>query len=402
MDKKAIAPVVSITARRVGLGEMLEAIPDGVITVDSAGTIVLCNSYAAKLFGYDEEGLIGQPVDALLPARFRAEHQAHRARFSAAGERRRMGQGIELRAQHHSGHELDVEIEPNPVTLDGQPATIAIVRDVGERVSLVRALRISEGRLKVANTDLENRIAARTAALQTAVEELDAFSYSVAHDLRAPLRQIDGFSRLLAEDLGDALSTGNARHLKFITDGAQRMSQLIGDLLSLAHISQREISSELTDIGVVVGSVVANLEPDCRGRSIEWAIAPLPEVRCDPAQVRILFTNLLANAVKFTRPREHAVIEVGVTDDPEPGTFSVRDNGVGFDMRYADKLFGVFQRLHPDREFPGTGIGLATVRRVVRRHRGTTWASAAPDKGATFFFTLAEAGPAATADGVKR
>lgn len=381
-------PIVAISAQKVGLSDMLEAVPDAVIAVDAAGLVVVCNSHAADLFGYEMPELLGQPVEALLPPRFRTTHHAHRAGFAAAGSRRLMGEGMELLALHRGGRELEVEVALNPVSLDGQPATMAIIRDVADRRRLMRALVDSEEQLKHANAALEQRIAERTVELREANHELEAFSYSVAHDLRAPLRQIAGFARLLDEDLGENLSPDTARHLNHIRSGTNQMSRLITDLLDLAHISRRALAAETTDLGGLVRAVIEDLAPACRDRTIEWRIGELPLAICDASLVHVAFSNLLANAIKFTEPRPLAVIEVGVVVGSEPPTLFVRDNGVGFDMRYADKLFGVFQRLHSDEEFPGTGIGLATVQRVVRRHRGRVWASATLGEGATFYFTL--------------
>lgn len=387
-------PIVSTTAKQVRLGEILEAIPDAVLAVDAAGSVVLCNAHAAELFGYEHAAILGQPVEALLPIRFRAAHRTHRAGFAASGRRRPMGQGMELRALHRDGHEVEVEVSLNPVSLDGRPATLAIVRDVGNRNALTRALIESQEQMRNINAELELRIAERTRELRQANEELEAFSYSVAHDLRAPLRQIEGFARLLEEGLDESFSHLTARHLQNIRDGTHQMTRLITDLLDFSRFSRTEIRSEPTDLAPLVADAIRDLAPSLESRAIEWRVGALPIVCCDPSLVRVLFSNLLANAAKFTKPRACALIEVGVSSAKPVPVFFVRDNGVGFDMRYADKLFGVFQRFHSQDQFPGTGIGLATVQRVVSRHRGRIWALSAPEEGATFHFTLCEGRPA--------
>jgi PAS domain S-box-containing protein len=237
--------------------------------------------------------------------------------------------------------------------------------------------------------DLERHIAERTTQLEAANKELEAFSYSVSHDLRAPLRHIDGFARLLAQREGDRLDPTSARYLRVIGEAARKMGQLIDDLLAFSRMSRTEMQMLPVDLGQVVGDVRHDLAPMAEGRSIEWRIEPLPVICGDPAMINVVLSNLLSNAVKYTAPRERARIAVGAAaEDADEVVISVSDNGVGFDMAYAHKLFGVFQRLHRDEEFEGTGIGLATVRRIISRHGGRVWAVAAPEGGATFYMTL--------------
>ncbi len=224
--------------------------------------------------------------------------------------------------------------------------------------------------------------------LELANRELEAFSYSVSHDLRAPLRQIEGFSRLLVEDFGGALDEKARWYLTYIQAGVRQMGGLIEDLLNLSRIGRSDLDLREHPLDPIVRDVIASLEPETSGRVLEWRLRPLPSVLCDAALIKQVFANLLSNAVKFTRPRRPAVIEVGGSMDNGTAVVYVRDNGVGFDMRYVAKLFGVFQRLHRAEEFEGTGIGLATVHRIVQRHGGRVWAEAAPDRGATFYFTI--------------
>jgi light-regulated signal transduction histidine kinase (bacteriophytochrome) len=238
------------------------------------------------------------------------------------------------------------------------------------------------------NAELEERVRERTAELVAANKELEAFTYSVSHDLRAPLRHIDGFSKLLLEECSRELPEEARHYLTCVREGTRRMGVLVDDLLHLTRVGRRELSVHMTGLGSLVEEVRRELQPEVAGREIEWRIGRLPFVECDPALMKQVLANLLSNAVKFTRPRKSALIEVGTrTQDGAPVVF-VRDNGVGFSMKYADKLFGVFQRLHRPEDFEGTGVGLAMVQRIVHKHGGRVWAEAELNKGATFYFML--------------
>jgi light-regulated signal transduction histidine kinase (bacteriophytochrome) len=228
----------------------------------------------------------------------------------------------------------------------------------------------------------------RTAQLTAANQELAAFSYSVSHDLRAPLRHISGFSSILMEDYGAQLVPAAQSCLTRIQDATANMGELIDDLLNLARIGRQDMRRHATDLNAVVEGAIEDLKMEGAGREIDWRVKSLPTLDCDAGLMKIVFANLLSNAVKYTRGREPAVIEVGAGSRDGVSTIYVRDNGVGFDPKYADKLFGVFQRLHRNEDFEGTGIGLATVQRIVKRHGGTIWAEAEFGKGAAFYFTM--------------
>ena len=243
--------------------------------------------------------------------------------------------------------------------------------------------------LQTAQEELEERVAQRTAELDATNKELEAFTYSVAHDLRAPLRHIQGFSDLMMESFGQQLEPEAKKYLQRIGEGTLQMGRLIDDLLSLARVGRQEPNFQVTGLNSVVQEVLRELKNETQGREIQWQVGDLPFVDCDPGLMKQVFYNLLSNAAKYTRPRNPAVIDIGqMSVEGQPVNF-VRDNGVGFNMKYANKLFGVFQRLHRKEDFEGTGVGLATVQRIIHKHGGRIWAEAELDKGATFFFSLA-------------
>jgi signal transduction histidine kinase len=245
-------------------------------------------------------------------------------------------------------------------------------------------LNLAKEELKQVNERLERR----TDELSETNTELESFAYSVAHDLRAPLRHITGYSHVALRDYGPKLDVEARLYLEKIADGAQKLGHLVDDLLSLSKVGLQELALRDIALDSLVQQVVMSLEPECSGREIEWRIGKLQRAECDPGLMKQVFVNLLSNAVKYTGKRERAVIEVGQTEQNKQRVIFVRDNGVGFEMQYAGKLFGVFQRLHKARDFEGTGVGLAIVQRIVRKHGGRIWAEAELDQGATFFFTL--------------
>ncbi len=262
-----------------------------------------------------------------------------------------------------------------------KPFKLSAILPVLDRALAVRRLRLE-------NVALSRRVEERTAELEAANKELEAFSYSVSHDLRAPLRHIGGFTQLLAQT-EPSFSTQGKRYLDLITQAARQMEQLIADLLDFSRNSRIEMRQIPVDLQELVERILQDLQPEMAGRKIAWKRTPLPPAQGDPSLLRQVFSNLILNAVKYSRTREVAEIEIGCAGNAENEiVIFVRDNGVGFDMKYADKLFGVFQRLHGPDEFEGTGIGLANVRRIVARHGGRTWAEARLNEGATFFFTL--------------
>ena len=255
------------------------------------------------------------------------------------------------------------------------------------------ALRSSSENLRQAQGELEHRVELRTSELAESNRELEAFTYSVSHDLRAPLRHINAYAQMLEEEHGGALTPEGKKYLARIRLGAKNMGMLVDDLLNLARVGRQELTLQSADLNEILENVMAELKQELSGREVVWEIEDLGSAMCDPGLIRQVFTNLLSNAIKYSRQRSPAKIQVGRKNEKALTIYFVRDNGVGFNMKYASKLFGVFQRLHRAEDFEGTGVGLATVERIIRKHGGRIWADAELDKGATFYFTLHERNP---------
>lgn len=325
-----------------------------------------------ELLGWTPQEFLAQPYMDLI-------HPDDRAASAAEVERQvRRGEKVlsfENRMRHKDGswRILSWRSVPQPGSL-----MYASARDV-------TASRKADEEIR----RLNERLQRHAAELQAANKELEAFSYSVSHDLRAPLRHIDGFAHLLARQSRDRLEETGRRHLEVIAGSARKLGLLIDELLMFSRMGRAELRHTPTDMAALVAEAIAEQKVAAPERRVDWRIGPLPAVAADPAMLRQVWRNLLGNAVKYTRHRLVAQIEVSHRFDPAEGhVFSVRDNGAGFDMQYAGKLFGVFQRLHSDDEFEGTGVGLANVRRIVQRHGGRTWAEGEPGAGAAFHFSL--------------
>jgi len=266
---------------------------------------------------------------------------------------------------------------------------VRVTKRTAEVTEALVGYRRAEQEIKKLNEDLERRVVKRTAQLEAANEELEAFSYSVSHDLRAPLRHIGGFVGMLRQETSSTLNDKSRQYLGIIADSANQMSRLIDNLLAFSRMGRAELKKTRVKMDDLVKDVLRDARRETAGREIEWKIGPLPAVLGDRSMLEQVWVNLIANAVKYTRKRERARIQIHCTRNGETEwQFCAQDNGAGFDMQYADKLFGVFQRLHRTEEFEGTGIGLANVRRIIQRHGGRTWAEGKVNEGASFYFTL--------------
>jgi PAS domain S-box-containing protein len=348
-----------------------EIVTDAVVSADSHGVILYVNKGGERLFGWDASQLAGRPLTVLLPERFHDSTRRGLLRYISIEPAEAFGNVIELIALHKDGHEFPIEI--SLARWQDGPARFftAIVRDITDRKRRDEELRAMNAQLEVTN------------------QELETFSYSVSHDLRAPVRAIDGFSAILEQDYADQLDSRGRDCLHRVRAAAQRMYTLIDALLMLSRVTREQMRRDVIDLSALARSVATELQRVHPERHVEFNIAPGVIGVGDGSLVRVALENLIGNAWKFTSRRPKALVEFGAVDQQGSTVYFVRDNGAGFDMAYADKLFGAFQRLHTTDEFPGTGIGLPTVQRIVRRHGGAVWAEAEVDGGATFWFTLA-------------
>lgn len=351
-----------------------------VAITDPGGKITYVNDKFCAISKYSREELLGQD-HRLVNSGYHSTEFIRGLWVTISAGHVWKGE-MRNRAKDGSIYWVDTTIVPF-LKPDGKPYQYVAIRgDITQR-------KQAETQLQEFNQTLERRVEDRTRQLELANKELESFSYSVSHDLRAPLRHIDGYAGLLARSDGDHLTEKGRRHLGNIADSAKQMGALIDDLLVFSRMGRTELKLARVELDPLVDETIDSLVHEINGRRIEWVRHPLPAIAGDRSMLRQVFVNLISNAVKYSRPRDPAVIEVGsLNHSDSEWTIFVKDNGVGFDMEYAHKLFGVFQRLHLAEDFEGTGIGLANVQRIVTRHGGKAWAEAKPDAGATLFFTL--------------
>lgn len=358
---------------------LLDLTHDTVFVRDMQDVITYWNRGAEELYGWSRQEAVGQVTHQLTRTIFPAPLEEINTQLLRTG--RWEGELI------HTTRDGTQVVVASRWSLQhderGNPTAILETNnDVTERKKAEEALRQSRD-------DLELKVKERTADLQSVNKELEAFAYSVSHDLRAPVRHIAGFTELLQKQAESVLDDKSRRHIKMILESANRMGSLVDDLLAFSRIGRTETQNTTIHLDHLIKGVVDEISPDTEHRNIAWSIGTLPVCYGDPSMLRLVFGNLISNAVKFTRPRSTSQIEIGsMNHQPNEVIVFVKDNGVGFDMKYRDKLFGVFQRLHSQQAFEGTGIGLATVERVVHRHGGRVWAESSVDHGATFFVAL--------------
>jgi PAS domain S-box-containing protein len=360
--------------------ELLDLTHDAIFVRDLDSRVIYWNRGAEKLYGWEKHEVRGRITHEVLHTQFPEPvaniiSQVFKTGYWAG----------ELLHQRRDGTILTVSSRwALRTNASGQPSAILESnRDVSER-----------RRIEVQVQNLNSNLRRKVDELIAANQELESFSYSVSHDLRAPLRHIDGFARILRDEHASQMDEDGLRYLDRVLQSANHMGRLVDDLINLARIGRGAVNQQIVKLDHIVRDAMAELPEDTGNRKIEWRIEPLPERQCDPGLLKLVFVNLLSNAVKFTRVRPSAIIEVGTREIEGVTAIFVRDNGVGFDPRYADKLFGVFQRLHKQEDFEGTGIGLATVQRIIRRHGGEVWTESELGGGATFLFTLGVRPPA--------
>ncbi len=337
---------------------IIESMVDSVVVLDPTGRIVRANRVMTETFGFENHHLIGQPISVILPE----------IRIPNTGKFEAESVGLS-----HNGRKFPISLSLSPLEIEKGLSghSVLVIRDI-------TSLKQTEQQLKDSNLDLSN-----------ANRELEAFSYSVSHDLRAPLRSVDGFSQALEEDFGSQLPSEAKAYLARIRTSVQKMGKLIDDMLNLSRITRTAINPSPVNLSEIVHEITEEIESQEPKRHVETKIEEHVEAIADPSLIRVALQNLIGNAWKYTSRHPEAHIEFGVkTSQNNRPVFYVRDDGAGFDMAYSKKLFGAFQRLHGNSEFPGTGVGLATVQRIIHRHGGSIWAESAVEKGSTFYFTL--------------
>ena len=351
-------------------GGLLDAAPDGIVITDADGVIRLVNPHAERLFGYAPGELLGQAIEILVPDSARRVHVAHRRGFAERPTTRRMGTGLKLMARRKDGKDVPTEISLSPLDTPEGRFTVSAIRDVTER------------------RETELLLQTQADALQRSNEQLQQFAYVASHDLQEPLRMVSSYLQLLERRYADRLDDDAREFIGFAVDGAKRMQALIQDLLAYSRIGAKEDVHSRVDLNETMARVLKDLEVAVADAGATVQADPLPTVTAEPAELAQLLSNLVGNALKFRRPGVPPVVQVSARHLGDRWEIAVRDNGIGLEPKYADRIFQIFQRLHTRQEYPGTGIGLAICKRIVERHGGAIRVESIPGEGTTFSFTL--------------
>jgi PAS domain S-box-containing protein len=348
----------------------VESAPSGMVMIDASGSIMLVNRETERLFGYTRDELLGHSIEMLVPERFRAKHPQYREEFFAHPGARLMGGGRDLYGLRKDGTEIPVEIGLNPIQTDEGLVVLSAVVDISERKRAEKALRQTSEELKRSN------------------QQLEQFAYVASHDLQEPLRAVIGFLQLLDERYKPLLDGKAEMYIDYAVEGAKRMSQLINDLLDYSRVERRGQKTRAVDLNGSFRIAMANLQASIDEAMASITCEELPTVDGNEGQLVRLFQNLLGNAIKFRRKEMALQIHVSCNRQSDNWLISVRDNGIGIAPEFREKVFLIFQRLHGQKEYPGTGIGLAVCRKIVEQHGGRIWIESELDPGATFYFTL--------------
>lgn len=375
---------VALSESETRVRAVIDSAMSAVIVIDEHGLITEWNVRAEKMFGWTKEQAIGKELsETIIPEKYRAPHREGMKRYRATGEGRVINQTLELTAIRSDGSEFPVELSISPMKSEGRLTFCGFVTDITER-------KKAEEEIRSFNHKLEQKVQERTEELQIANKELESFSYSVSHDLRAPLRSIHGYMNIFAEEYINTLDDEGKRLIDIILRNSQKMGQLIDDLLAFSQLGRKELLKSNVSMQDMVNTIWEDQQRTEDGREIKFILNQLPDAFADHTTIRQVWINLISNALKYTRGKEKTIVEIGSEDKPDHTVYFVKDNGAGFDMKYYNKLFGVFQRLHSFNEFEGTGVGLAIVHRVISKHGGRIWAEATINNGATFYFTLSK------------
>jgi PAS domain S-box-containing protein len=350
--------------------------------INAGGTIIDWNERAEKMFGWGKEEALGlELAEVIIPPQYRDGHRNGLKHYLSSGEGPVLKRLIEMSALRRDGSEFPIELSISPIVTDNVVTFCGFITDISER-------KKAEEEILSFNQRLEQKVIERTNELEVANKELEAFSYSVSHDLRAPLRSIHGYMNIFSEEYSEKVDDEGRRFMAIILHNSLKMGELIDDLLAFSQLGRKELIRRDIAMTDVVRSIWEEQTRAEGARDISFTLHDLHSAPADLVTIRQAWSNLIGNALKYSGNREKTIIEIGSTDKGDHVVYFIKDNGAGFDMKYYSQLFGVFQRLHSVKDFDGTGVGLAIVHRIITKHGGTIWAEGKPDAGATFYFSL--------------